>query len=73
MAPKMLVQALFSVRAKLSFRLRGIFSHFSARLPKLKILARFESFSGHVNANFICFRIWAEISARAEIRHVISP
>ena len=32
----------FSARAEIPFRLHGIFSDFSARLPGLKILARFE-------------------------------
>ena len=78
--------------AEITFRLHERFSDFLARLPGLKILARFDQtglgFSARAelrpglnpspcNRQFdfkrICLRSRAEISARAEIRHVIGP
>ena len=50
----------FSARAEIPFRLNGIVSDFSARLPGLKILARFEE-------------IGLGFSARAELRPGLNP
>ena len=80
------VQAHYSARAEILFRLHEIFSDFLARLPGLKILARFEQtglgFSARAelrpglnpspcNRQFDFKRIC--FRSRAEIRHVIGP
>lgn len=68
-SPAAHAHVIFSACAKIPFWIHRVFADFSTCLPGLKL----SPLHGQFHFKGISFRIRAEISAWAEIRHVINP